>query len=81
MVEVLHDHSEALVLLADEVLQRHFHSVELHVGRATRPDALTIHPLRRDPRPLLQEQHGNAPHARAASADSRGEEVREDLRL
>mmetsp|Transcript_6414 Transcript_6414/g.11743 ORF Transcript_6414/g.11743 Transcript_6414/m.11743 type:complete len:221 (+) Transcript_6414:473-1135(+) len=79
MIEVLHDDAKALVLLADQVGQGNLHLVELHVGRPTRPDALAIHSLGGDPRhSLLQEKHGNAPHALATRAHGAGEVVGED---
>mmetsp|Transcript_42599 Transcript_42599/g.92816 ORF Transcript_42599/g.92816 Transcript_42599/m.92816 type:complete len:291 (-) Transcript_42599:114-986(-) len=80
VVEVLHDDTEALVLLADEVGGWHLDIVKLHIRGAAWPHALAVHALRRDPwhGVALQQQHGYASHACAASSHCHGEVVRKD---
>lgn len=79
VVEVGHDDAEALVLLADEVLDGDLDVLERDVGRARRPDALAVHPAGGDTAEVtLDEQEGNTVHAGAAGADGDGEVVAPD---
>jgi hypothetical protein len=48
--------SEALVLLADQVLDGDFHVLECHVGGSATPDALAIHPSGADTAVLTLDQ-------------------------
>mmetsp|Transcript_7674 Transcript_7674/g.18413 ORF Transcript_7674/g.18413 Transcript_7674/m.18413 type:complete len:289 (+) Transcript_7674:658-1524(+) len=80
MVEVLHDDTEALVLLADQVGHGNFDLVELYIGRPAGPDALAVHPLGRDPWHgiLLEQQHGHPSHALSTRPHGASKVVGED---
>mmetsp|Transcript_24766 Transcript_24766/g.29172 ORF Transcript_24766/g.29172 Transcript_24766/m.29172 type:complete len:348 (+) Transcript_24766:3-1046(+) len=78
VVEILHDDSEALVLLANEVLRRHFHRIEFDIGGAAWPNTLAVHPLRCNPGTLFQKEHGHTAHARTTGANGTSEVVREN---
>lgn len=70
VVEVGHDHFEALVLLADQVLHWHFDVFERDVRGAAGPHALAVHAARAHAaEAALDQQDGDAVHAFAAGAD------------
>lgn len=74
VIEVGHDDAEALVLLADEVLDGDFHVFEGNVGCAGGPNALAVHLAGGDTAvSTLDEKNGDAIHAWAACPDGSGE--------
>lgn len=76
VVEVGHDHSESLVLLADQVLHGDLDILEGDIGGATAPDTLAVHATGADTGEItLDEQKTEAVHARFAGADGSGEVV------
>lgn len=79
VVEVGHDNLETLVLLSDQVLNRHLDVFEGNVGGTAGPDTLAVHLSGADaPSAALNEQNGDTVHAFAASADCSGEVVGPD---
>lgn len=70
--------SEALVLLAEQVLNRDLDILKGDVSGAGRPDTLAVHTASRDTGAALNEQQRNAVHARAASPHGSGEVVGPD---
>mmetsp|Transcript_42659 Transcript_42659/g.99434 ORF Transcript_42659/g.99434 Transcript_42659/m.99434 type:complete len:288 (+) Transcript_42659:752-1615(+) len=80
MVEVLHDDTEALVLLSDQIGHGNFDLIELYISRAAGPDALAVHPLGHDPwhRIPLEQQHRHPSHPLSTRPHSASEVVRED---
>lgn len=77
--QVVHDVFEALVLLADEVLDGHLHVLEGDVSGARGPHAGALHLAGGDAGHVaLDEQHRDAAHARAAGAHGDAEVVGED---
>lgn len=70
--------SETLVLLAEQVLDRHLDVLKGNVRGAGGPDALAVHTAGRDTGTALNEQQRNAVHARAASPHGGGEVVGPD---
>ncbi len=75
----LFDTFEALVFLADEVLDRDLDVFECNVSGAAAPDALAIHPSCADTAVFpLDEEDGDTVHAFLASAHSGGEIVAPD---
>mmetsp|Transcript_46149 Transcript_46149/g.73338 ORF Transcript_46149/g.73338 Transcript_46149/m.73338 type:complete len:436 (-) Transcript_46149:82-1389(-) len=78
VVEILHDNTKALILLANEVFRRHLNRIKFHIGGATWPNTLAVHPLRCDPGALLQKKHGDSTHAWATSAHGTSKVVGED---
>lgn len=79
VVEVGHDHLEALVLLADQVLHGHLDVFEGDVRGAAGPDALAVHLARRyAARAALDEQDRDAVHAGPAGAHGGCEVVAPD---
>lgn len=78
-VQVVHHVFEALVLLADEVLNGHAHIFERDVGGAGGPDTGALHLPSGDAwHVLLDQHHGDATHASAASADCNAKVVGKD---
>lgn len=70
---------EALVLLANQVLNRHLDVLKGNVRRARRPHALAIHPPRADAAHVaLDEQQAHAAHAGLARPHRDGEVVAPD---
>jgi len=70
---------EALVFLADEVLHGDFDVFECHIGCATAPDTLAIHPPGTDSTVFaFNEEHGNTIHAFLAGANGGSEVVTPD---
>jgi hypothetical protein len=79
VVEVRHDHLEALVLLANEVFDRDLDIFEGDVCGATAPDTLAVHLARRyTTGRAFDQEHGNAVHSFASSPHSGGEVVGPD---
>lgn len=79
VVEVGHDDLEALVLLADEVLDGDFDVLEGHVGSTGAPDTLAVHSSGAHATLLtLNQQDGDTVHAFAASSHGGGEVVGPD---
>ena len=78
VVEVGHDDLEALVLLAEEVFDGDFDILEGDVGRPAGTDTLAVHPPGADAFGALDEEGGDAVHARAACADGGCEVVAPD---
>jgi hypothetical protein len=76
VVEVCHDDFEALVLLADEVLDGYLDVLESDVCRAAGPDTLAVHATSADAtEATLDEQNGDAVHAFVRRPDCCGEVV------
>lgn len=70
---------EALVLLANQVLDGDLDILEGHVGGTTAPDTLAVHTTSADTASLtLNQQHAEAFHTRLASANSSGEVISPD---
>lgn len=78
VVEVGHDDTEALVLLAEQVLHRDLDILKGDVGGSGGPHTLTVHAAGADTGTTLNEQQTDAVHALAASSDSSGEVVGPD---
>ena len=78
VVEIGHDDFEALVLLAEEVLDGDLDVFEGDVGRSAGPDTLAVHPPGADAFGALDEEGGDAVHARPACSDGGGEVVAPD---
>lgn len=79
MVEVGHDDLEALVLLADQVLNGDLDVLEGDVGSSRGPDTLAVHAASGDATGLaFNEQNTESIHAGLAGADGHGEVVGPD---
>lgn len=79
MVEVGHNDLESLVLLADQVFYRNLDVFEGDVGGAAAPYTLAVHLAGRNAtKAALDEENGDAVHARAACTDSSCEVVTPD---
>lgn len=79
VVEVGHDDLEALVLLADQVLDGHLDVLEGDVGGAAAPHTLAVHAAGADAAHIaLDEQHRDTIHALLTGADGGGEVVAPD---
>lgn len=60
MVEVRHDHLKALVFFAKQMVARHFHIVELYVGRAGGRRVGGLDKLRLNSLASFDDQHRHA---------------------
>lgn len=79
VVEVGHDDLEALVLLADQVLDGDLDVLEGNVGGTAAPHTLAVHLAGGDATSAaLNEKHGDAVHAGTAGANGGGEVVAPD---
>lgn len=78
VVEIGHDDFEPLVLLAEEIFHRDLDVFEGDVGGPARTDALAVHPPGADALGALDEEGGDAVHARATRSDGSGEVVAPD---
>jgi hypothetical protein len=70
VVEVGHDDLEALVDLAENVLDRDLDVLECDVGRSGGPDTLAVHAAGGDTWTALDEQNSDAVHSRSSIARS-----------
>lgn len=67
---------EALVLLAEQIFDRHLDVLEGDVRRAAGPDTLAVHPPRRDTTVLpLDKEQADTVHARSARANRSSEVI------
>ena len=78
VVEVGHDDLEPLVLLAEEVFDGDLDVFEGDVGGSAGTDALAVHPPGADAFGALDEEGGDAVHARPTGSDGGGEVVAPD---